>query len=84
MTEPNPCLTRQVPRRELLQGAKLAIGGLPLFRMLQSEAEAGTGSSPKSVVMVFLEGGPSHIDTWDMKPDRPKAAFDWARPLENQ
>jgi hypothetical protein len=81
MTEPNPCLTRQFPRRELLQGAKLAIGGLPLFRLLQSEAEAGTGSSPKSVVMVFLEGGPSHIDTWDMKPDAPAEIRGEFRPI---
>src|SRR5439155_2549560 len=34
------------------------------------EGSRGFGSA-KSVIMVFLQGGPSHIDIWDPKPDAP-------------
>ena len=34
------------------------------------EGARGFGSA-KSVIMIFLQGGPSHIDIWDPKPDAP-------------
>jgi len=47
--------------------------GLTLADMLRLRAVAGTGagSSAKAVIMVYLGGGPSHIDTYDLKPDAP-------------
>jgi uncharacterized protein (DUF1501 family) len=35
-----------------------------------AQAKAGWGQA-KSVIMIFLQGGPSHIDIWDPKPDAP-------------
>jgi hypothetical protein len=48
--------------------------GLTLADMLRGEARAGkaTGKARKSAIMIYLPGGPSHIDTYDVKPDAPK------------
>jgi hypothetical protein len=57
-------------RRNFLSVGTLALGGLSLADLLRLEAHAGE-SSPKSVIFVYLPGGPSHIDLYDMKPDAP-------------
>jgi len=59
-----------VSRRHFLRGAGLGLGGLMLGDLLRLRAEE-TVSRPKSVIMVLLIGGPSHIDMYDMKPDAP-------------
>ncbi len=58
-------------RRDFLKVGGLALGGLSLPQLLQAEAAAGSYSSHKSVIMVFLAGGPGHQDTFDLKPDAP-------------
>src|SRR5580700_10251470 len=45
--------------------------GLGLADVLRLRAAAGTASRPKSAIMIYLGGGPSHIDTYDLKPDAP-------------
>jgi hypothetical protein len=65
----------RIPRRQLLRiGATGLIGGLSLPRLLSLEAEASTKTHPraKSCIFLFLEGGPSTIDMWDLKPQAPK------------
>src|SRR5437016_12122316 len=67
-------------RRELLRAGSIGMLGLNLANFLawQKSANAaekyagarGFGSA-KSVIMVFLQGGPSHVDIWDPKPDAP-------------
>jgi hypothetical protein len=64
----------RVSRRQALRlGSVGLIGGLTLPRLLELEAVASTGKVPKakSVIFLFLEGGPSTIDMWDLKPDAP-------------
>jgi hypothetical protein len=46
--------------------------GLTLAEMLRLRATAGTGASNKAAIMIFLPGGPSHLDMYDLKPDAPK------------
>jgi hypothetical protein len=58
-------------RRSFLQLGSLAMGGISLPQLLQAEAQAGIGSSHKSVIMVFLSGGPPHQDMFDLKPEAP-------------
>ena len=61
-------------RRQSLQiGASGFLGGMTLPSLLQMEALAGTGNTPaaKSCIFLYLQGGPSTIDMWDMKPDAP-------------
>ncbi len=48
--------------------------GLTLAEMLRQRAAAGTTPSTptKSAIMIYLPGGPSHLDMYDLKPDAPK------------
>src|SRR5262245_26258369 len=63
-----------VSRRAFLTMGTLAVGGLTLADMLrlQARAEAPRTASRKAVIMVYLNGGPSHIDMYDPKPDAPE------------
>ena len=59
-------------RRTMLQlGATGLIGGLSLPRLFHLQARAATpqAAAAKACIFLFLEGGPSHIDMFDMKPD---------------
>ncbi|MCA9269717.1 MAG: DUF1501 domain-containing protein, partial [Planctomycetales bacterium] len=49
----------------------LGFGSLALSDLLRMEAQAGVGSSTKSVINIHLGGGPSHQDMWDLKPEAP-------------
>lgn len=61
-----------ITRRESLRIGGLAFGGLTLADLLRGRAQAGTESArQKSVIMIWLRGGPSHIDSYDMKPHAP-------------
>lgn len=62
----------QVTRRDVLSIGALGLGGLTLADVLRSRASAGeTAARQKSVIMIWLRGGPSHIDSFDMKPFAP-------------
>ena len=57
-------------RRSFLQAALLGATGLGLASLLRRGA--GANSSPRpSVIILWMRGGPSHIDMWDPKPDAP-------------
>src|SRR6185437_16112384 len=60
-----------VSRRSFLQIGGLALGGLSLPQLLRAEAQAGVKNSHKSIIMIFLSGGPPHQDMVDLKPDAP-------------
>src|SRR5437879_1431030 len=62
-----------VSRREFLKVGALAVGGLTLADLLRLKAHgAARAESPaKAIIMVYLNGGPSHMDLYDMKPDAP-------------
>ncbi|MBI3274748.1 MAG: DUF1501 domain-containing protein, partial [Methylocystis sp.] len=60
--------------------------GLALADMLRFKAQANSGTprrptSAKAAIMVFLSGGPSHIDMYDMKPDAPAEYRGEFRPI---
>src|SRR5579864_5295618 len=70
-------------RRELMRIGSIGMMGLslPHFFLWKDQARAASiaqkyagargWESAKSVIMIFLQGGPSHIDIWDPKPDAP-------------
>ncbi|MGF1577736.1 MAG: DUF1501 domain-containing protein [Gemmataceae bacterium] len=66
---------RGVSRREFLRvGGLSALGlSLPTFFSLQAQASQGTAnrSSQVNCILLWMRGGPSHIDTFDPKPDAP-------------
>ena len=76
-------------RREMLQQAGTGFGALALSHLLARDAAAAPTPDPrlpaptrqphhtpqaKSVIFLFMEGGPSHIDTFDPKPELNKLA----------
>jgi hypothetical protein len=61
-----------IHRRELLQVGYSGLLGLGLSSFVaRSAGAAPRRSTPKSVILVFQTGAPSHIDTFDPKPDTP-------------
>jgi uncharacterized protein (DUF1501 family) len=73
-------------RRDLLRVGGSGLLGLSLGSMFQLQARAakeGATSGPgwgkaKSIIMLYLQGGPSHLDLWDPKdnvPDNVRSAF---------
>jgi hypothetical protein len=64
-------LCDNVSRRSFLQVGGLALGGLALPQILQAQQQSGETSRHKSVIMIFLAGGPPHQDMFDLKPDAP-------------
>jgi hypothetical protein len=66
-------------RREVLHAGAIGLGGLTLPGLLRLEsaaAAAGRAARPvgkaRSVILLFLSGGPSHLDMWDLKPGAPE------------
>jgi hypothetical protein len=68
-------------RRGFLRIGALGLGGLTLPGLLRAEAAAGVKSSHKSVILVYLVGGPPHQDLFDLKPDAPKEVAGPWRPV---
>ena len=63
-----------ISRRSFLKIGGFALGasgGLSLADLLRAEAAAGNRPSTKSVINVFLAGGPPHQDMWDIKTEAP-------------
>ena len=69
-----------VSRRDFLRVGSLGLFGVSLAKVLAlQKVQASTSAlagmkgfgSAKSVIILFLQGGPSHIDIWDPKPDAP-------------
>jgi hypothetical protein len=58
-------------RRSWLQIGGLALGGLTLPDILRAEAKSRDRDPAKGIIMVLLPGGPTHLDTFDLKPDAP-------------
>lgn len=63
-----------VSRRALLQAGFLGIGGLTLADLLKQQAQAGfkPTASDTAVILLWCGGGPSQLETYDMKPAAPK------------
>ncbi|MFM7323228.1 MAG: DUF1501 domain-containing protein [Armatimonadota bacterium] len=73
-----------VSRREFLTIGALGLGGLSLPQLLAAEARAGVGKSHKAVIMVYLPGGPSHHDMFDMKMDAPSDIRGEFKPIKTK
>src|SRR5205085_3022458 len=71
-------------RRSFLQTGALALGGLtlPNFLRLRAEGAVSQAKREKSVIMICLGGGPSHIDMYDMKPNAPSDIRGEFRPIK--
>lgn len=68
-------------RRQILRASALGLGSLGLLNLLGEETQASVAPKPthfaptaKRVIHFFLNGGPSHVDTFDPKPKLSKLA----------
>ena len=71
-------------RRSFLEAGSLAIGGMSLSDLLASRAvakEAGRTAADTSVILIWLQGGPSHMETYDLKPEAPVEYRGECRPI---
>ncbi|MDX1968644.1 MAG: DUF1501 domain-containing protein, partial [Planctomycetaceae bacterium] len=66
-------------RRRFLHAGFLGVGGLTLGETLRLHAASGTLPSDTAVLLLFVHGGPSHLETYDMKP---QASSDIRGPFE--
>jgi len=83
-----------VNRRELLRVGGSAMLGLSLADVFRHQrtaaaAETATAGGPgwgkaKSVIMIFLQGGPSHLDLWDPKPNVPDNVKSVFNPIDTK
>ncbi len=65
-------LSDSLHRRDFLRIGSLGLGlTLADVLRLRAQAPAEKPQRRKSVILVWLGGGPSHMDTYDMKPDAP-------------
>jgi len=67
---------RVTSRRSVLKAGLAGMAGLSLADLLRLRSQAAVTGKPmpggKSVILLWMTGGPSHIDTWDVKPDAPR------------
>lgn len=74
MTGPEPCrdfLSVPIPRRRAVQIGALGAFGLTLPRLLARETASRAPARAKACILLHQFGGPSHLDTFDPKPDQP-------------
>lgn len=73
-------------RRELIRVGSIGLAGLSLDGLFRLQHASAASSPPKSraksVILLFLSGGPAHMDMWDLKPDAPEAVRGTFRPID--
>src|SRR5690349_16217949 len=79
----DPYANRLLNRRQVLRAGSLGLCGLNLAALLEAEQAraAPAGAAVRSCILLFYYGGPSHLDTWDMKPHAPREVRGEFRPI---
>src|SRR5262245_1661930 len=61
-----------ISRRSFVQLGMAGMASIGLPQLLRAKEASGTESSKKtSVILIWLDGGPGHMDMYDMKPEAP-------------
>jgi hypothetical protein len=68
-------------RREFLRVGTLALGGLGLSDLLKARAAIGQPHPDTTVILFWMWGGPSQLETYDCKPDAPSEYRGPLRPI---
>lgn len=79
---------RMMSRRQLMQagGVGALAMGMPgtVAASVDANRGLGRGAADTSCIFVLLCGGPSHLDTWDLKPDAPDEIRGPYRPIQTR
>ena len=78
---PLPSCPGPVSRRHFLRAGILALGGLTLPELIRARAASGQGHPETSVILFWMWGGPSHLETYDLKPEAPSEYRGPFRPI---
>src|SRR5262245_51041917 len=60
--------SNRLSRRVLLRAGYLGVGGLALGELLKLQSLGAATPKDTAVILLFVHGGPSHLETYDMKP----------------
>jgi hypothetical protein len=74
-------MTSRLSRRGLLRVGAAGIAGLNLPTLLKASEGSGVRARARHVIFLHQFGGPSHLDTFDMKPDAPSGIRGEFRPI---
>src|SRR6476619_6233326 len=70
-----------ISRREFLRLGVLGLGGLGLSDLLAARAASGQSPADTAVILFWMWGGPSQLETFDLKPDAPSEYRGPFRPI---
>src|SRR5207248_5769952 len=70
-------------RRSFLKLGMAGMGALGLSQIHKAQAQSGT-SRNTAVILIWLDGGPGHMDMYDMKPDAPSEYRGIWRPIRSR
>src|SRR5262249_13033054 len=68
-------MAARISRRRMVQAGTLGLTGVTLPKLPGADStrtESGRRARADHCVLIFLNGGPSHIDMWDPKPEAPR------------
>ncbi|HEY2839524.1 MAG TPA: DUF1501 domain-containing protein [Pirellulales bacterium] len=72
----------RLSRRNFLRIGALGAAGITLPDLLRAEAAGSGRKRPKSVILIYLVGGPPHLDMFDLKPNAPREVAGPFRPIK--
>ena len=77
---------RSPSRRDMIRVGALTALGLSLFDRARPSSRADESRRPraKSCILLWLDGGPSHLETFDLKPDAPSEVRGPFQPIETK
>ena len=70
-----------VARRDFLKLGVLSSLGLSLADLFRLQAQTNLPAKERSCILIWLDGGPSHLDTFDLKPDAPSEVRSLFKPI---
>ncbi|MCI0682245.1 MAG: DUF1501 domain-containing protein [Gemmataceae bacterium] len=71
-------------RRDWLRIGALGVGGLGLPNLLHADTASRRPARARSAIILFLSGGPSHLDMFDLKPEAPEEIRGTFRPVDTR
>jgi hypothetical protein len=65
------CPGPRISRRQMIQAGAASYLGLNLSGLLRADQSRKASAHADACIVIFLNGGPSHLDMWDPKPEAP-------------
>jgi len=73
----------RIARRDFLRAGGLGVCGVGMLDVLKAQASPGSNSKAKSMIVVWMGGGPPHLDMFDMKPNSPEEYRGQFKPIQS-